>query len=141
MSCSPDIITFLEYCEKREVEEERKLVAAFEKTGESYPNEVKEKASEIMNKVVWLPTCVDSSQTRKGGKYRVPGHWSETGTKHTGFISWEEDGETYYVCNAKKDSPDYGKLLWATDKAPQYPKLTKEKGQMLGKILLNYFAP
>lgn len=110
-----------------------------EETEESYPDEVKEKAAEIMDKAVWLPNV--SEQTRKGGKYKIPGHWSKTGFKHTGFIAWEEDGETYYVCNAKKDSPDYGKLLWATDKAPQYPKLTKEKGQMLGKILLNYFAP
>jgi hypothetical protein len=110
-----------------------------EETEESYPDEVKEKASEIMDKAVWLPNV--SEQTRKGGKYKVPGHWSKNGSKHTGFIAWKEDGETYYVCNAKKDSPEYGKLLWATDKAPQYPKLTKEKGQMLGKILLNYFAP
>lgn len=110
-----------------------------EETEESYPDEVKEKAAEIMDNAVWLPNV--SEQTRKGGKFKVPGHWSQTGSKHTGFISWEEDGETYYVCNAKKDSSEYGKLLWATDKAPQYPKLTKEKGQLLGKILLNYFAP
>ena len=137
MSCSPAIITFLEYCEKREVEEERERVAAFEKTVESSPEDVRRKVPEIINKAVLL----QKEQTRKGGKYKVPGHWSETGGKHTGFISWEEDGETYYVCCAKKDSPDYGKLLWANGrKAPQYPKLTKEKGKILGKILLNYFA-
>ena len=136
MSCSPDILLFMEDCEKREDEERSYRLRTL---GESYPDEVKEKASEIMDKAVWLPDV--SEQTRKGGKYKVPGHWSKTGSKHTGFIAWEEDGETYYVCNANKDSPEYGKLLWATDKAPQYPKLTKEKGQMLGKILLNYFAP
>ena len=113
----------------------------FEETGESYPEEVKKKALEIMDKAVWLPNV--SGQTKKGGKYKVPGHWNQTtGNKHTGYISWEEGGKTYYVCCANKDSTEYGKVLCANgDKAPKYSKLSKKKGQMLGKILLNYFAP
>ena len=102
-----------------------------EETEESYPDEVKEKAVEIMEKAVWLPNF---SHPTGRGKYFLEGKSGESG-----FISWKEGETLCYVSDEK------GNILQTNGKPEQYKgfkgREKKRYRHLLGTALLDYFAP
>ena len=102
-----------------------------EETEESYPDEVKEKAVEIMAKAVWLPNF---SHPTWWGKYFLEGKSGESG-----FISWKEGETLCYVSDEK------GNVLQTNGKPEQYKGFKggdkKRYRHLLGTLLLDYFAP
>lgn len=102
----------------------------FEGSAESYPDEVKKKAVEIMKKAKWLPNF---SHPTGRGKYFLKGKSGESG-----FISWKE-GETLCYVSDKK-----GNILQTNGKSEQYKgfkgRERKRYRHLLGTSLLDYFA-
>ena len=103
----------------------------FEGSEESYPDEVKKKAIEIMEKANWLPNF---SHPTGRGKYFLKGKSGESG-----FISWKEGETLCYVSDEK------GNVLQTNGKPEQYKgfkgREKKRYRHLLGKSLLDYFAP
>lgn len=103
----------------------------FEGSEDSYPDEVKKKAIEIMKKANWLPNF---SHPTGRGKYFLKGKSGESG-----FISWKEGETLCYVSDEK------GNVLQTNGKPEQYKgfkgREKKRYRHLLGKSLLDYFAP